>query len=1383
MAAKLDVDLSLCIIVGPKEAFELKRCLESAIRDIPGESPLFEDIAITVTSDDVEVREVAEFFTRNVSYFQWCKDFAKARNFNFSHAKGKHILWLDADDVIDIEDYKKILRFKKELPKHDMVLIDYIYALDENEKPIIVLPRERIVRNCEKIKWHDPIHEYLNMDGCDSIHKLEGAKVCHKRMKPFDPIRNLSILKEQYDRPDVSARTMFYYGKELADTGDWEEGLKVLERFMDRAEGFRDNLAVAAIKVSRYYFSKGELDKSKTYAMKGIHFNPVYAENYVVIGDILMQQGDFDNAIKYYEDALTKKLNGGMSQLVDFYKFLPAANLAILYQHIKNYEKALEYAESALTEKPMHEQMLNIRKEALGILKANTDNPALKNLSEVEEVLLGIGYSAKLLKSTNDYADIRLSRIKEASIMWLVPFYNINDPATRIRRINVNKGLISSGVKSDILADYHSLSILEIEQKIEGSNIAVLTVFGEKELQIAQHLRKRGVKVIFDLCEAIFDVPFQAACLNESDAVICCSTKLTEMYVERGYKNVSTVKDAIEKVIERPALEYYDRYKKPRALYMGMGGNSFLVTDVLKPVIEKAGYELVVISEWDNADRAWALNSWADDMLSCDVVLCPQREDVQPAKSNVKLTTAMALGMPVLCTPIKSYQELIRDGENGYLCQTFEDWGNALAKLRDPNERIRVGKDAFNSCGGYKLEDIVSDFKEVCQKVLMAVPEELPSEAAVKSNFKEPVDLIITNYNNVEYLKTFISSILLNTLYPFNIIISDAGSDKETWDYLTTLKGMTILGKQGERKNFSESCNAGIAASRSKYFVILNSDLIVSKCWLTNLVHKMDTETRLAACGVLSNCDRGWLFDRPGDPGTKTYPMYLNKACVSLVPGMKLETIKPHIEELYAFMGKSNKDYQGTFIEQQWVAAYATMFARSAVDEVGYFDTDFKNGCEDLDLCRRLASAGYRIGQAIDSFVFHFGGVSRGAYQLENKPEYDKEDRFNHTLYTKKWEYKKIVIWTGPAWEPWTKETVDKGMAGSETWAAYLAIAFAKRGFGVVIYNDLPEGDRDLFLKQDYDVPEGVNSVSPGVSKGYVAYRHHTHLVEDLKYDTVDYFISSRTVDPFALNIHAIHRYVMVHDIWLSHDNKYDCKEWLIEGFGYLSQWHKEFLKSHHSLSDSKLFLTANGVDMDLYKDVDQVQKKNQITYSSSPDRGLFELLKMFPKLREVCPDLKLVVAYGFYNWETAAKARGDENALAYIKAIKKAMEQDGIEFVGRVSKKELAQYQMESKWWFYPTWFQETFCISSVENGLAKNALLSTDLAGLKTTVGVAGILLKGDSHTEEYQNNFIEEAKKLITDGQHSNEMAMKALTKMKQYSWDTIAEGWMKKFGILR
>jgi glycosyltransferase involved in cell wall biosynthesis len=286
-------------------------------------------------------------------------------------------------------------------------------------------------------------------------------------------------------------------------------------------------------------------------------------------------------------------------------------------------------------------------------------------------------------------------------------------------------------------------------------------------------------------------------------------------------------------------------------------------------------------------------------------------------------------------------------------------------------------------------------------------------------------------------------------------------------------------------------------------------------------------------------------------------------------------------------------------------------------------------------------------------------------------------------------------------------------------------------------------------------------------------------LDEDVKYLYVDYFISSRSVVPLKNKLHSHHHYVIIHDIWLSQDPNYDIMQWKVEKYAYLSEWHKQFLMKHHKIPENKLFLTANGENFKNYEDVDTYTKKNQTVYGSSPDRGLYELLQILPKIREEIPDFNLIIAYGFYNWESMCKQRKDERGLQEVSRVKKAMDQPGVTYVDRLDKKTLAMYQKESKVWLYPTWFSESFCISALTAGLAKTAILTSKYAGLISTVGDAGILLEGDSKSEEYLNNFTAEAIKLLKDDDYRITWANKAHKKMQEYSWDIIAEGWIKQF----
>jgi glycosyltransferase involved in cell wall biosynthesis len=1355
--------LGLNIIVGPDDREVLERCLKSC------KGELFDEIVVTLAmpKEDPEIKSVAESYGAKTFFFKWNDNFSDARNFSFSKNTADYVQWLDSDDIIKPAEYTKLLELKPKISNWDIIILNYVYSHDEKDAPVLILPRERIVKNCSHIKWHDPIHEYMNLDVPANRIKRFNINIDHYRIKMHNPARNIEALKKVYESGECSERIKFYYGKELADFGMWDKAVTVLEPYIKKGADFADNLTTACIKLSKYYFEKADYSSAKSYALKGIRFNSIYAENYVVLGNIFEHENDMDTAASYYKEALNKKLEGGMSQIIDYYGFIPAAKLALLYYNRKEYDNVLKYCTVALTHKPGNEQMVELLKITNNEVARLSKGMVLQeeDISKLKEFLQKNNFSMSIIRNNIDFCDVRLNKVRTLKIVWFIPVLDLTNPSIRLRRVNICKQLVAMGIDSNIITNYSGNNIYEIRNMVEDATVVIFTQFGKEELEIIKHLKASGIKCVFDHCEALFNFPFERECMEEVDLITCCSTKLKEITNEHGLMKTVVLKDAIEKTSDKTVYE--NRYLKPKAIFVGMGGNSWLIDEWLRDTIEGAGYEIVLCTEWDNATHRWTAEGWSDVMIACDVVLCPQRVDVQPAKSSVKATVAMALGLPVLCSPLQAYQEIIKDGENGFICDTKEEWRDALIKLKGSSLRKRIGEAGKASIGDYSLPAIAGQWVDTLTELInnqMKFPDP-PERIDVKS--RSIVDIIIASYNNVEYLKMCVSSILMNTLYPFHIIISDGGSNKETWDYLLTLKGTTVIGDPNKRLSFSETCNAGIKVSNTKYFVILNSDVIVSKCWLTSLVNKMETVDRLASCGVLSNCDRGWLHNAPGKP---SYPMLLEKSNTDLHPAMKIEEIKPHVEELYKFMEESNKKYKDVFVHQGWVAAYATIFARCAINEVGLFDPVFLNGCEDLDIMNRLSKFGYVTGQAIDSFVFHYGGISRGSYQIENKEAYNKEDVENHMKYRAKWAKPRVVIWTGPAWENWNKQTVDEGMAGSETWASYLAREFVKKGFETTIYNDLLSDSKDdIVLDPVFD--------SQGVKVGDVIYRDHTKMQADVEYDVIDYFIASRSTEPLKMNIHSLINDIMIHDIWLSSDKNYDTMSWRVRKYAYLSEWHKNFLSKHHGIISDQMIKTSNGINWDLYKDVDRAKKKKQMVWSSSPDRGLYEFLIMFPEIKKQVPDFEIVIAYGFYNWEKAAAVRKNINEINYIKAIKELMNQDGVKYVDRVSKIGLARLQKESMVWLYSTAFTETFGITAVENGAAYNALLCTNLAGLIDTVGDAGILIDGLNSSKEYQEEFIYQSVRLLNDKDYRDEWAEKANNKMREYSWEVIADNWIK------
>lgn len=265
--------------------------------------------------------------------------------------------------------------------------------------------------------------------------------------------------------------------------------------------------------------------------------------------------------------------------------------------------------------------------------------------------------------------------------------YDATHPSVRLRRLNLRKPLR----KFDIRCDF----IYRWEDLCQYKNI-LFSHFDEKVAKQARKLRKQGKTLYYCHTEAIFNYPYQAEVFNLCDYIVCCSNKLAEITQEQLTSSFTQCV-VIEDMLEEPRPDHQPKETdKPRAVFCGMGGNSYLAKNLL-PVIEQAGYELVLITEHADATIQWNRETYLQDMADCDVVLCPQNVALQPAKSHVKVATAMGIGMPLICSPNPAYLEIVEEGVNGYIARGPEEWLRALMELKDINTRRDVGQRALET--------------------------------------------------------------------------------------------------------------------------------------------------------------------------------------------------------------------------------------------------------------------------------------------------------------------------------------------------------------------------------------------------------------------------------------------------------------------------------------------------------------------------------------------------------------------------------------------------------------------------------------------------------------------------------------------------------------
>ena len=92
--------LSLCMIVKDEEAM-IGRCLEAARGAV-------DEIVVVDTGSTDRTVEIAESHGARVLHHVWDGDFSAARNASFEAATGDWVMYLDADEVLVIEDVQRL---------------------------------------------------------------------------------------------------------------------------------------------------------------------------------------------------------------------------------------------------------------------------------------------------------------------------------------------------------------------------------------------------------------------------------------------------------------------------------------------------------------------------------------------------------------------------------------------------------------------------------------------------------------------------------------------------------------------------------------------------------------------------------------------------------------------------------------------------------------------------------------------------------------------------------------------------------------------------------------------------------------------------------------------------------------------------------------------------------------------------------------------------------------------------------------------------------------------------------------------------------------------------------------------------------------------------
>ena len=181
--------------------------------------------------------------------------------------------------------------------------------------------------------------------------------------------------------------------------------------------------------------------------------------------------------------------------------------------------------------------------------------------------------------------------------------------------------------------------------------------------------------------------------------------------------------------------------------------------------------------------------------------------------------------------------------------------------------------------------------------------------------------------------------------------------------------------------------------------------------------------------------------------------------------------------------------------------------------------------------------------------------------------------------------------------------------------------------------------------------------------------------------------------------------------------------------------------------------------------------------WTSSYDRGLVQLLDIWPDVKKAVPKAELTVTYGWDMFD--ALYRDNPERVAWKQSVNEKMQQPGITHLGRIGQKEMVKELQRSSFWTYPTDFDEISCISAMKAQVYGSIPVTMNKAALKETVQ-HGVKIVGDINDPLVKKNYTDSLISLLKDTKLQQGIRDKMIPWAKEnLSWEGVAEHFIKEF----
>lgn len=325
---------------------------------------VIDEIILVDTGSEDHTVEIAKQKGAKVYFFAWKNDFAAAKNYALSKAKGDWIVFLDADEYFGNDTGKNLRVLLAAIEPSVNAVACKMYNIDSNSGKLLdVLTHTRIFRNSKYIKYVNPIHEMLqDSRRGKKIHAFfvfeTDLILFHTGYSSKDQAikakRNLAMLLHEVEAGAQNPVYYHYIADCYVGLGDWEKVIEYTRRFWEGNVQFavyntRPHQNVIDAMLQLNYPLKEVMQEIN----RAIEKYPTHPQFYFSKGTVLFDLRRYDEALAYLKKSL--ELNESYNELeinglsVNLWKIDNV--LAAIYEHKAEYDQAISLYIKSLQDK------------------------------------------------------------------------------------------------------------------------------------------------------------------------------------------------------------------------------------------------------------------------------------------------------------------------------------------------------------------------------------------------------------------------------------------------------------------------------------------------------------------------------------------------------------------------------------------------------------------------------------------------------------------------------------------------------------------------------------------------------------------------------------------------------------------------------------------------------------------------------------------------------------------------------------------------------------------------------------------------------------------------------------------------------------------------